>query len=247
MAELYVVEESASLPSAWQEIFSELHFVLAPPAYEGACLVLREEGPVLRGPHPSALQLSVNFMDSALRARKRQFQPRKELLLRALGTNRPLPRLVDATAGLGRESFLLATYGFEVEAWEKNPYLYVLLSLAAEQLFAHLGLAMEQRRLHFRFGDSEKFLLSQAPELHPLVYFDPMFPEGKKSAQVKKNMQVLQQLDLSSADPLASLHRLKAHGLAKIVIKRPRAVPILDTALCSRYYENDTLRFEVYE
>jgi len=58
-----------------------------------------------------------------------------------------------------------------------------------------------------------------------VIYLDPMYPEKKKSASVKKNMQMLQKLlghDLDT-DEVLSAALLKADK--RVVVKRPKGAP----------------------
>lgn len=191
------------------------------------------------------LFLSIDFLDSELQRRRKFFSSKKEPLLKAIGAKAQFPKVFDGTAGLGRESYLLASHGYEVVACEKNPYLYVLLCLALEKLYENLNLPEEKRRLFFLYGDSLEVISSLENEFD-VLYLDPMFPESKKSALVKKNMQVLQQMDLSDDKPLKLLEKAQSLGFKRIVFKRPKQVSILDESILKEYYENDTIRFEVY-
>ena len=165
--------------------------------------------------------------------------------MRAIGKVEVDDLVVDATAGLGRESFLMAASGYRVIGMERSPYLHILQVMALEAIYEEKALSKDQQRLEFFWGDSLD-LISKLSDKPKVLYFDPMFPKAKKMAKVKKNMQVLKQMDLSSLAAEEMLRRALLLGADKVVFKRPREASILDAELLREYYENDTIRFEVY-
>jgi 16S rRNA (guanine1516-N2)-methyltransferase len=191
------------------------------------------------------LFLPIDFQSAELQKRKRFFSPKKEPLLKAIGKLGEKEYILDATAGLGRESFLLASSSYNVKAIEQSPYLYILLRLALSDLYEKLELPVEKQRLSFHFGDffQYKDVFAQKPAV---VYIDPMFPDSKKSAKVKKPMQVLQRMNLKAFGPEEYLEKALAMGAGKVVFKRPKEAPVLAPERMQEYYENETIRFEVY-
>lgn len=191
------------------------------------------------------LFLPIDFQSGELQKRKRFFSPKKEPLLKAIGKLDTEDYILDATAGLGRESYLLASSSYQVRGVEQSPYLYILLKTALEKLYSNLELPEDKKRLSFYFGDfyqyKEKF--SKKPAV---VYIDPMFPSSKKSAKVKKPMQVLQRMNLKAFSPEEYLEKALDMGAGKVVFKRPKEAPVLAPERMQEYYENETIRFEVY-
>jgi len=129
-------------------------------------------------------------------------------------------RAVDATAGLGEDSFLLAAMGYEVEMFEHNPITAIVLQDALIRARNTPELKEIAKRIVFTAGESKELLrrLSYEPDL---IYLDPMYPEKKKSAESKMKMQVLHQIE----EPCSDEEELMAAALAarpkKILIKRP--------------------------
>ncbi len=136
------------------------------------------------------------------------------------------PTLVDATAGLGQDSLLLAAAGFSVTLIECNPVIAAMLVDAIERARRDPELADAAGRMQVIEGNSLKVLrdLSMTPDV---VYLDPMFPGRSKSAAVKKKFQLLHRLEMPCEDEMALLEAARAAHPRKIVIKRPVKGPHL--------------------
>ena len=101
--------------------------------------------------------------------------------------------LLDATAGLGEDSFLLAAAGFCVTLCERNPVIFSLLADTMKRAREEALLPILSR-MELYFGDSKE-LLQSADGKYDLVYLDPMFPARAKSGLIKKKFQLLQKLE----------------------------------------------------
>lgn len=136
------------------------------------------------------------------------------------------PTLVDATAGLGQDSLLLAAAGFSVTLIECNPVIAAMLVDAIERARRDPELADAAGRMRVIEGNSLKVLrdLSMPPDA---VYLDPMFPGRSKSAAVKKKFQLLHRLEMPCEDEMTLLEAARAAHPRKIVIKRPVKGPHL--------------------
>lgn len=145
-----------------------------------------------------------------------------ELLVRAAKVkgDRSTMTAVDATAGFGEDSLLLAAAGFHVKLFECNPYIAELLADALRRAAEHPVLSPVVARMELVKGDSIPAL--RAMTVPPdVVYLDPMFPGRTKSALVGKKFQLLHLLEA----PCPNEEELFAAALAahprRIVIKRP--------------------------
>ncbi len=110
------------------------------------------------------------------------------------------PVLVDATAGLGHDSLLMAYLGAQIQLVERHPILFTLLEDSKAQAQRDPFLSQFMDRIQLIFADSASYLqqLDQEEKTVDVVYLDPMFPQRdqnqqaiKKQAQVKKQMQLL--------------------------------------------------------
>lgn len=182
---------------------------------------------------------------------------RNELLARACLTTSTVS-IVDATAGLGHDSLLLAWLGASVTMIERHPILAALLMDAKAQAmrFSDERLHQAVSRMTVVFAKSETYLVDHAiPSSVDVVYLDPMFPKAatdKKQPLVKKEMQILQHLlsiprqcdvDIDWGDALLPL----AMNVAKrVVVKRPRLAEPLAGVEPAHRWLGDACRFDGY-
>lgn len=169
----------------------------------------------------------------------------RELLVRAArvrGVDRPTA--VDATAGLGEDSLMLAAAGFEVTLMESNPVIFALLDDALGRAALLPELAGPVARMHAVEGDSIEALpkLGFSPDV---VYLDPMFPERHKSAAVKKKFQLLHKLEHPCDDPEGLLAAARGAHPRKVVVKRPAKGPALAGAKPSHSLAGKAIRYDV--
>lgn len=151
-----------------------------------------------------------------------------EMLVKATkikGTEGPLT-VIDATAGLGEDSFLLAAAGFSVKLFERDPVIAALLRDALERAAGVPELEEIVARMELHEEDSIQAM--QEMDLAPdVVLLDPMFPAREKSALIKKKFQLLQQLEQPCSDEETLLQAAIKCNPRKIVIKRPLKGPFL--------------------
>lgn len=202
-----------------------------------------------RGPAP----LRVDFLAGAVGHRLRTTTVRQELLARAVGLHKkrePL-RVLDATAGLGRDGVLLAALGCEVVLVERAPWMAALLEDGLRRAFADEALASRIRgRVALRVDDSRAVMREAAESgvLFDVVYLDPMFPHTDNSALPAKAMQALQRLlDESSNDVGELLDLALTCADRRVVVKRPRHGPPLQAREPSYTLAGRACRFDVYQ
>ena len=168
-----------------------------------------------------------------------------ELLVRACkvkGVSAPV--LVDATAGLGQDSLMLAAAGFTVTLFECNPVIALLLRDAVERACLDPDLAEAASRMHVVEGDSIAGLrdLPAAPDV---IYLDPMFPGRTKSAAVKKKFQLLHHLEQPCEEEEALVAAALAAQPRKVVIKRPAKGALLAGMKPSYSVAGKAVRYDV--
>lgn len=153
------------------------------------------------------------------------------------------PIAIDATAGLGEDSILLAAAGFEVYLFEYNKVISALLQDALIRAAQVTELKEIISRMHFNEMDSVKAMtnLQTRPDV---VFLDPMFPERQKSALVKKKFQLLQHLEQPCTDEKELLQAAILAGPQKIIIKRPAKGPYLDGQKPSYSIEGKGIRYD---
>ncbi|KTG16129.1 hypothetical protein AUR63_04630 [Guyparkeria sp. XI15] len=190
------------------------------------------------------LPLVIDFAD---RAYARPLA-RKDALARATGWKGGYrPPVVDLTAGLGRDAWALAAGGCRVTAVERHPVVHCLLADALARAAADPALADAASRITLVGGD----VLSGSPPGLPVSaetvwYLDPMFPERKKSALVKKPMRIFHQLVGEDADASALFVWARRQEGARWVVKRPPGAPTIDATTPDIEYRSGRLRFDCY-
>jgi 16S rRNA (guanine1516-N2)-methyltransferase len=175
---------------------------------------------------PYAQATRVDFSDPALLYRLRT-SGKRQGLGKAVGldkTKGPV-RVLDATAGLGRDALVLAHLGCEVELLERSPWVHALL----DDGFRRARNAKEDSvrnavsRMRLVHGDARERLraLAGSTAAPDVIYLDPMFPPRRKSAAVKKHIGLLQGV-LGFDDDIAELLTLAlAAARRRVVVKRP--------------------------
>lgn len=167
-----------------------------------------------------------------------------EMLVRAVRGKRAAEGLtvVDATAGLGEDSFLLAAAGCEVTLCERDRVIFSLLSDTVERA-RQAGFSDIVARMHLYEGDSMELLgkLDTPPDV---VFLDPMFPAREKSAQVKKKFQLIHSLEQPCDVEEQLLSAAIAARPKKIVIKRPKKGPFLAGRTPSYTIDGKAVRYD---
>jgi 16S rRNA (guanine1516-N2)-methyltransferase len=203
----------------------------------------RPAGQVLPGP------VRVDFGTDDMRHRRRSGH--NELLGRAVGVSakRSL-HIVDATAGLGRDSFVLADMGCNVTLCEREPVIAAMLlrGVLAAQASGDDWLVRAARGMSVVATDARE-LAPQRLAATDVIYLDPMFPPRDKSAAVKKEMALFHILLGSvSTDRDADALLLWAieQDVPRVVAKRPPRAPFLAGRKPSHSVSGKAVRFDVY-
>ncbi|HBV77975.1 MULTISPECIES: class I SAM-dependent methyltransferase [Vibrio] len=189
-------------------------------------------------------------------AHRRKFGGGKgQAIAKAAGLNKgATPTILDGTAGLGRDAFVLASLGCKVQMVERNPVVAALLDdgLSRAKQDSEIGGWVTERMslLHASSHDALTQLTQQADFERPdVVYLDPMYPHPenkKKSALVKKEMRVFQSLVGADNDADGLLAPALSLATKRVVVKRPDYAPWLDDNKPSMAIETKKNRFDVY-
>lgn len=143
-----------------------------------------------------------------------------EMLYRVSKTKDENPTAIDATAGMGEDSIILAAAGYNVTMFEKDPVVAALLKDALRRAKKHPVLGEIVARMTLIDGDSAELMPKRNPV--DIIYLDPMFPERKKSGLINKKLQLIQHLERPCTDEKELLSAAIAAHPKKIVIKRPQ-------------------------
>ena len=195
---------------------------------------------------------------------------KSELLLQAAKITSD-STVIDATAGFGHDSLILASTGAHVIMLEQQPLMALLLLAEQLRMNALPNWQKLMSRLRIINTDALSYLASLKADVDDakevdakaidVVYLDPMFPEDSyqdsktgKGAKVGKHMQALHQLAcpptpeeemqlLQSAQAVVSQ---SAQTAGRVIVKRPQFAPQLAHQSASESWHNEAVRFDGY-
>jgi 16S rRNA (guanine1516-N2)-methyltransferase len=213
----------------------------------GWYLTLQDSALVLRHADlPKQGDILVDFASGAATHRRKFGGGKAEGIAKAVGLNKkPGLSVIDATAGLGRDAFVLASLGAQMTLVERNPAVAALLADGLRRA------ALDAQTADWLPAQMQLVHLSAAEALQSLppadvVFLDPMFPPREKSALVKKEMRAFH--DVVGADDDADALLAPALALAKhrVVVKRPGYAEFLAGKKPTMSIEGKNNRFDVY-
>ncbi len=185
-------------------------------------------------------------------AHRRQFGGGKgQLIAKACGIKRYRPYVLDATAGLGQDAFVLATLGCRVTLLERSAVAHALLDdgLRRAQSYAEIhDAALKEiiERMQLKRMDGIQFISGATAPCADVIYLDPMFPEKTKKAAVNKNMQAFHQVIGDDSDAATLLRAAMSKAKYRVVVKRPRLAPPIEGPPPSHRIEGKSSRYDVY-
>lgn len=196
---------------------------------------------------PNTGPVSIDFI-TGKKNHRRQFGGGKGQPLARAVLAAEQPKIVDATAGMGGDAFVFASLGCQVTMIERSPIIAALLQDAlnrAQQNDTPKEIQKIVNRLSLINEDAAQYLTIQAPSCD-VVYLDPMYPEKKKKAATKKEMQALQHLvgpDTDSENLLSAALRV---AQKRVVVKRPKNAPTLMGIQPNASIQSPNTRYDIY-
>ena len=194
----------------------------------------------------SQLQSAFDFVNGPVGYRFRSGASRKDALARAAGFGKgTVPTIIDATAGLGRDAFMLAVLGAQVTLLERSPEVHVLLRDALARAAAESSeLAAVVARMTLIPGDARDLLPGLRADA---VVVDPMHPPRTNSAEVKQEMRLLRDLVGTDPDALELMQAALSADCKRVVLKWPlRAAPLEGLRKPSHSITGKTVRYDVF-
>ena len=190
--------------------------------------------------------LKCDFLQGAILHRLRFGGGRGQHLPKAVGLKGGRsPTIIDATAGLGRDAFLLASLGSQVTLIERSDIIHELLAdgmEAARQAGGqHKDIIERMTLIH---GDSIELL----PRMHAdVVLVDPMHPPRKKSALVKAEMRAIRDIVGFDEDQRLLVETALAMTAKRVVLKWPaQAAPLAGLRPASHQIIGKSIRYDVF-
>lgn len=193
------------------------------------------------------INIKVDFLSKQNNYRCVNFKKKNEALYKALGIKANyFPSVVDATAGFGKDAFLISFWGCYVMMIERHPVVAALLKDGLQRAYENKNIGCWlKKRLHFIFYDSFKML--EIPIFQPdIVYLDPMYPINKKKLLPKKNMQFLRKIIKNNSNYKELLNISRKFARKRIIVKRPIYAKPLSNEKFEFSIKNKNHRFDIY-
>ena len=190
--------------------------------------------------------LKCSFIEGPILHRLKYGKGRGQNLAKAVGFKFNKNRtIIDATAGLGYDAFILASLGANVTLIERSEKIYDLLKSVISEAKLYGGeISNIVNRMNLLFGDSKDILPNIAPEV---ILIDTMYKDRKKSALVKNDMRLVREVVGSDSDHVELINVALNNASKRVVIKQPRYAETLNNIKgCSHQILGKTIRYDVY-
>ena len=196
-----------------------------------------------QGPGP----VRVDFVEGAAAHRRLHGGGSGQMIAKAVGVQQGVrPYVLDATAGLGRDAFVLATLGCRMELIERQPLIAALLEDGLQRAALDAEVAPIVARMRLHSADAITLLRNWTGEIPQVIYLDPMFPHRDKSALVKKEMRLFRPLVGADLDAPALLEAALALASHRVVVKRARKAPAVEGCKPGYALEGKSSRYDIY-
>ncbi|MFW5450749.1 MAG: class I SAM-dependent methyltransferase [Methylophagaceae bacterium] len=210
-------------------------------------LVITEQHIEIRAPNLGNA-IFIDFV-AGKNAHRRQFGGgRGQPLAKAIGLKKgATPTIIDATAGFGRDAFVLANLGCQITLIERNPLIATLLEDALDRAKDEHDISDVITRMAVINDDAIEYLSNLEVQHHPdVAYIDPMYPSRDKSALVKKDMRLLHQLAGPDTNSEQLLTIAQKTALKRVVVKRPKSAPFVGNQKPDTSIESKNTRYDIY-
>ena len=190
--------------------------------------------------------LKCSFIEGPILHRLKYGKGRGQNLAKAVGMKFNKNRnIIDATAGLGYDSFILASLGAKVTLIERSQKMHTLLQNGIDEGISFGGeIEKIVNRMELLFGDSKDILPKLTPEV---VMIDTMYKDRKKTALVKNNMRLVRDIVGPDSDYIELLEVALSCAKNRVVLKQPRyADPIREIRKCSHQILGKTIRYDIF-
>ncbi len=188
--------------------------------------------------------LRISFSHPEFLTRLRSAGKKSELVARAVKAGAGV-HVLDCTAGLARDAFVLAHLGCEVTLAERSTVIATLLLDSLKRAAQVPELSSAAARINLVNVDSLE-LMSQPGLDFDAVYIDPMFPEKQGTAAVRGPMQHLQRFLGTDEDVMSLLSAALHSGCSRVVLKRPPRGDWLPPIQPTHVFRNKNSRYEVF-
>ena len=195
--------------------------------------------------------ISIDFLKGSLAHRQQFGGGRGQAMAKAMGLKSAItPAILDTTAGLAGDAFVLATLGCPITLIERSPIIFTLIENAVERAsLSDKFQSILEQGFNIINTDANDFITQQLAKNSPepdVIYIDPMYPERKKSALVKKDMQILQRLH-GNNDTTSQLFEIALlYAKKRVVVKRPLHADTISKKVPNTSIKSKKTRYDIY-
>lgn len=214
-------------------------------------LELRKVDLNAKKPSKNTLNITIDFAEGKAQHRRLHGGGKGQDIAKAVGLHKiSEPTVLDLTAGMGGDAFVLASLGANLSLVERNPIVHALLKDALDRAKLKDDDELQEilSRLSLTKQNSLDYLKQLTETDYPdVIYFDPMFPSRNKKAQVKKEMQFFHDIVGADEDSNEVFYLALEKAKKRIVVKRPRlAEKLVDDIQPSFEISGKSTRYDVY-
>jgi len=171
----------------------------------------------------------------------------KQPLARAIGIKKGYrPKVLDATAGFGEDSFVLAALGCAVTMLERSGVIWALLDDGIRRALSHPAVGKVFFDLVTLVHADAKRYLHDHRDAFDTIYLDPMYPHSSRSALNKQKMRFLRNVVGDDTDCSELLETALTHAEKRVVVKRPLKAEFLADLQPSFSQTGKSSRYDIY-
>ena len=208
--------------------------------YEGIQAKIIQTGKSAPGP------VTASFLQGKTNHRLKFGGGKGQMIAKAVGLNKGVyPSVLDATAGLAQDAFVLASLGCQLTLLERSPIIAELLRVALKE--SDLSELREiTERMTLKAVDACTWLADQTEKVADVIYLDPMYPHTDKTALVKKEMRLFHTLVGETADDAELLAVALQKARYRVVVKRPRKGETIKGQQPAHQIIGKSCRYDIY-
>ena len=191
--------------------------------------------------------MRAEFLRGAQGFRMARQSHQREAVARACGVRAgSCPRIVDATAGLGRDAFVLAATGAQLTLLERSPVVYALLVDGLRRAGSGGAADIVSRMTPIHIDATQWLREQDANDAPDTVYLDPMYT-GRRRAAASKELTLLQALLGQPESDAELFEAARATARERVVVKRHRRAPALAGIEPDYRLTGRSTRFDIYQ
>lgn len=195
--------------------------------------------------------ISIDFLKGPLAHRQQFGGGRGQAIAKAIGMRSGVtPSVLDTTAGMAGDAFVLATLGCSITLLERSPIIFALIEDAVQRASLNESFTeiLEQGFMivNREANDYIREQIEDGGTPPDVIYIDPMYPQKKKSALVKKDMQILQRLHGADDDSGELLDSAMTYARKRVVVKRPIQAETISEKKPNTCIKSKKTRYDIY-